>query len=48
LEEKEVIMKNIKKLSFTLLALTAVLFLTTGISSAQKVSEQLFEKALVR
>jgi len=39
-------MKNIKKLSFTLLALTAVLFLTTGISSAQKVSEQLFEKAL--
>jgi len=39
-------MKNFKKLSFILLASTAVLLLTTGLSSAQKASEQLFEKAL--
>jgi TolA-binding protein len=39
-------MKNIKKIMFILLASTAVLMLTAGRSSAQKTSEQLFEKAL--
>ena len=39
-------MKNFKKITFILLASTAVLLLTAGISSAQKASEQLFEKAL--
>jgi outer membrane biogenesis lipoprotein LolB len=44
--KKEVIMKNFKKITFILLASTAVLLLTAGTSSAQKTSEQLFEKAL--
>ena len=39
-------MKNLEKISSILLASTAVLLLTAGISSAQKASEQLFEKAL--
>ncbi len=39
-------MKNIKKLGLILLASTAVLLLTAGISFAQNASEQLFEKAL--
>jgi Tol biopolymer transport system component/outer membrane protein assembly factor BamD (BamD/ComL family) len=39
-------MKNIKKFGLILLASTAVLLLTAGISFAQNASEQLFEKAL--
>lgn len=39
-------MKNFKKLTFILLASTAVLLFTARISDAQKSSDQLFEKAL--
>lgn len=39
-------MKNFKKITFILLASTAVLLFTARISDAQKSSDQLFEKAL--